>query len=164
MGKQSVNARHRIARKLFSVKPVVWLLSHTAHLIDRFFISVTDGRVSAAGTLAGVPVISLTTTGAKSGQPRTIPLLGIPDGDNIVLIASNWGQGHHPAWYYNIRANPAVQVALNGRTTPYMAYEAQGEERQRCWQMAVQIYPGYEAYKKWTNGREIPVLVLVESG
>lgn len=80
----------------------------------------------------------------------------------MILIASNWGHGYHPAWYYNIRANPEVQVVLNGRTIDYLAQEARGKERQRYWQQAVKIYPGYESYKKWTNGREIPVIILAQ--
>jgi deazaflavin-dependent oxidoreductase (nitroreductase family) len=161
MKDQPVKGYQRIARKVFSIRPVVWLLSHTAHVIDRFLMSLTNSRYSVAGLLAGVPVITLTTTGAKSGRPRTVPLLGIPDGEKMILIASNWGQGRHPAWYYNIRANHAVQVGVNGRTIDYVAHEAKGEERQGYWQTAVQVYPGYAAYKKWTDGREIPVIVLV---
>jgi deazaflavin-dependent oxidoreductase (nitroreductase family) len=151
---------HRISQKLISARIVTWLLSHSAHIIDRYTMRLTNGRFSAAALFTGLPVICLTTIGARSGRPHTIPLLGIPDGQNLIIIASNWGQGHHPAWYYNIRANPDVQVKKDGRTYAYIAHEAAGEERQRCWQTAVQCYPGYEAYKKWTDGREIPVIVL----
>ena len=157
---RSQNQGHQLFRKIFSIRPVTWLLSHVAHRLDRFLMTVTNGRYSAAGLLAGLPLISLTTIGAKSGQPRTIPLLGIPDGDNLIVIASNWGQGRHPAWYYNVRANPKVQLGLNGRVFDYVAYETEGKERQRCWQMAVQVYPGYNAYKKWSGTRQIPVIVL----
>lgn len=160
MNSQRVSGFHRGVRKIFSVRAVAWLLAHTAHLIDGFLMSVSNGRYSAAGLVAGVPVIRLTTIGAKSGQFRTVPLLGIPAGENIILIGSNWGQGHHPAWYYNVRANPEVQVESNGRTAAYLAHEANGEAYQEFWQIAASIYPGYEAYKKWTNGRKIPVLVL----
>ena len=161
MENQTVPQPYRTTRKIIATRPVVWLLSHTAHIFDRFLMSVTNGRHSVAALITGLPVINLTTTGAKSGRPRTVPLLGIPDSENLILIASNWGRGHHPGWYYNIRANPDVQVESDGRTTPYTAQEVQGEERQRCWQTAVRCYPGYEAYKRWTNGREIPVIKLV---
>jgi deazaflavin-dependent oxidoreductase (nitroreductase family) len=100
------------------------------------------------------------TIGAKSGRPRTVPLLGIPDQEKIILIASNWGQNRHPGWYYNVRANPDVRVESEGRELFYTAREVEGAERQGCWETAVQHYPGYEAYKRWTNGREIPVIVL----
>jgi deazaflavin-dependent oxidoreductase (nitroreductase family) len=149
-----------LAKKIFSVRPVVWLLARTAHVVDRALLSLTDGRYSAAALLTGLPVIGLTTIGAKSGRPRTVPLLGIPDEENLIVIASNWGQGRHPGWYYNVRANPDVQVESDGRELFYTAREVEGVERQRCWETAVQHYPGYEAYKRWTNGREIPVIVL----
>ena len=151
---------HRITRKLISARSVAWLLSRSAHIVDRFLMRVTNGRQSTATLLTGLPVICLTTIGARSGRSRTVPLLGIPDGENLILIASNWGQGHHPAWYYNIRTNPDVHVQRDGQTRLYIAREAAGDERQRCWHIAVQCYPGYEAYKKWTDGREIPVIVL----
>jgi deazaflavin-dependent oxidoreductase (nitroreductase family) len=89
-----------------------------------------------------------------------VPLLGIPDGEKLIIIASNWGQGHHPGWFYNLRANPEVLVEHEGETRACTAREVKGLERQRCWQLAIQYYPGYEAYKKWANGREIPVVLL----
>jgi deazaflavin-dependent oxidoreductase (nitroreductase family) len=160
MESQSVPQPYRITRKIIATRPAAWLLSHTAHLFDRFLMSITGGRHSLAALITGLPVINLTTIGAKSGRSRTVPLLGIPDGENLILIASNWGSGRHPGWYYNIRANPEVQVETAGQTTPYTAHETEGAERQQRWQTAVQCYPGYEAYKRWTNGREIPVIVL----
>lgn len=160
MENQSLRWPYRLTRKTISTRPIAWLLSHTAHLFDRFLMSLTGGRYSLAALITGLPVINLTTTGAKSGRPRTVPLLGIPDGPNLILIASNWGRGRHPGWYYNLRANPEVQVEADGRTAAYMACEVDGPERERCWQTAVQCYPGYEAYKKWAGGREIPVIVL----
>ncbi|MFZ0546878.1 MAG: nitroreductase/quinone reductase family protein [Candidatus Promineifilaceae bacterium] len=160
MANRPLGQPHRLARKIISTRPMAWFLSHTAHLFDRFLMARTGGRYSVAALMTGLPVISLTTTGARSGQPRTVPLLGIPDGKNLILIASNWGQRHHPGWYYNIQATPQVHVETNGQIVSYMAHRMEGMERQRCWQTAVQCYPGYEAYKKWTNGREIPVFLL----
>jgi deazaflavin-dependent oxidoreductase (nitroreductase family) len=147
-------------QKTISIRPVAWLLSHTIHHLDRYLILATNGRYSAANILTGLPTICLTTTGAKSGQPRTVPLLGIPEGDRIILIASNWGQSHHPGWYYNIRVNPDVEVTLNDACEVYVARITSGEERRRCWETAVRLYPGYASYKKWTAGREIPVIIL----
>lgn len=160
MKDQPVSGLYRITRKLISTRTAAWLLSRVAHLADRFLLSVTNGRTSFAALTTGLPVISLTTVGARSKQPRTVPLLGIPDGENLILIASNWGQGRHPGWYYNIRANSDVQVAWDGRTKSYTAREVEGAERQQYWKMAVQYYPGYEAYKRWADGREIPVFLL----
>jgi len=106
------------------------------------------------------PAVLLTTVGAKSGQPRPIPLLYVTDGENIVLIASNGGSPRHPAWYYNLRAHPEVQLLVNGRTATYTAHEATGAERARLWRKAVDLYAGYETYQQRTRGRQIPVMVL----
>lgn len=128
--------------------------------LDRVIYQRSNGRTTLSSILAGVPVILVKTTGAKSGQPRTVPLLGIPDGGNIILIASNWGGKKHPAWYYNLKANPKATVTLKGQTAVYTANEVTGEEREQCWARATVVYPGYNAYKKRTDGRVIPVLLL----
>ncbi len=136
------------------------LSAKAAPPLDRWIYRKSNGRATLSGILAGVPVILVTTAGAKSGQPRTVPLLGIPDGENIILIASNWGGKKHPAWYYNLKANPEATVALNGQNVIYTAKEATGEERERCWGRAAAVYPGYNAYKKRADGRVIPVMLL----
>jgi deazaflavin-dependent oxidoreductase (nitroreductase family) len=87
-------------------------------------------------------------------------LLGAPDGENIILIASNWGGKKHPSWYYNVKANPQVQLTIKGHSQAFRAQEVTGPERERCWQRAVAIYPGYELYKSRTDGRTIPVFLL----
>jgi deazaflavin-dependent oxidoreductase (nitroreductase family) len=88
--------------------------------------------------------------------------VGIPDGERLILIASNWGQAKHPAWYYNVKANPQVTITRDGVTRPYVAREVMGEERERCWAKAVALYPGYRGYAA-RAGRGIPVIVLKES-
>jgi deazaflavin-dependent oxidoreductase (nitroreductase family) len=104
--------------------------------------------------------VTLTTTGAKSGQPRSVPLVGLPDGENIILIASNFGQTHYPAWYHNLRASPKATLTLKGRTGYYWAEEVSGEVREAYWRQAVALYPGYAAYERRVGARHIPVLRL----
>ena len=123
-------------------------------------IRLTHGQQSLTNVLSGVPILTLTTIGAKSGQPRSVPLVGIPDGEKIVLFASNWGRTFYPAWYHNLRANPEAQVTWAGQTRTYVARAADAAERARYWQQAVNLYPGYAAYERRTQGRPIPVLVL----
>lgn len=132
----------------------------TAHRMDRLVLKLSGGRTTAVGLSAGLPLVTLTTTGAKSGQPRSVPLVGIPDGDRIVLIASNFGQAHHPAWYHNLRKTPQATVTVAGRSAQYLAREAEGPEYDRLWQQAVQLYAGYAAYRQRTAGRRIPILIL----
>ncbi len=136
------------------------LSAKIAPALDQLIYRKSNGRTTLSSMLAGVPVILVTTTGAKTGQSRTIPLLGIPDGENIILIASNWGGKKNPAWYYNLKANPEATVTLNGQNVVYIAREVTGEKRERCWARATAVYPGYNAYKKRADGRIIPVLLL----
>jgi len=110
--------------------------------------------------LGGLPVLTLTTTGARSGRKRDVPLIGIPDGIRIIVIASNFGKTNHPAWYYNLSANPEVEVTIGRRKGKYIAREAIEEEYDAYWEKAVSYYGGYDAYKKRTGGRKIPIIVL----
>ncbi len=132
------------------------------HLLDQPIYRWSNGRTTLSTILTGVPVLNLTTIGAQSNQARTIPLLCIPDGPNLILIASNWGRKKHPAWYYNLKANPKVKITINDTDTTltYMATEVFGEEREACWQTAVSIYPGYNAYAQRVQNRPIPVIKL----
>jgi deazaflavin-dependent oxidoreductase (nitroreductase family) len=136
------------------------LLIPTAHRLDRGVLRLSGGRTTAVGLMAGLPVLMLTTIGAKSGQLRTVPLVGIPEGERIVVIASNFGQTHHPAWYHNLKKNPQATVKMAGRSGDYVAREAKGKEYERLWKKAVALYAGYAAYKARTGGRQIPILVL----
>src|SRR5947209_1572003 len=78
--------------------------------LDRPIHRLTRGRHTMGSLLSGLPVVMLTTTGARSGKPRTVPILGIPVQGGVAVIASNWGQQHHPSWYHNLRAHPEAQV------------------------------------------------------
>lgn len=128
--------------------------------LDRFVLRLTGGRTSLAAILAGLPIVTLTTLGVKSGQPRSVPLVGLPDNETIVLIASNWGQTKHPAWYLNLRANPHAEISLAGHSRNYLAREASADEYKFYWNQAVNLYAGYAAYLKTAGTRHIPILVL----
>jgi deazaflavin-dependent oxidoreductase (nitroreductase family) len=108
-------------------------------------------------------VVILTTTGAKTGQQRTSPMLGVPDGDNLVVIAANWGQPHHPAWYHNLCAHPLATVTVRGVYRRVRAEEASGDERERLWQLGREVYPGGVVYARRAANRRIPVMVLAPS-
>ncbi len=151
---------HSVVRWAASQRMVAGIAAHILHRLDIRVVRMSRGRYTAAGWLAGLPMITLTAVGAKSGQPRSVPLAGIPDGENVILIASNWGQKKHPSWYYNVRANPEVTVAVNGQSQAFVARELDGDEREKGWDTAVGIYAGYNAYKSRTGGRKIPVMLL----
>jgi deazaflavin-dependent oxidoreductase (nitroreductase family) len=108
-----------------------------------------------------MPLCVIETLGAKSGLPRRTPLLYASDGADMVLIASSGGAAKHPSWFYNVRANPDVRVWANrGRSGDYRARVTEGEERERLWAIAAELYPGYEKYDVRAGAREIPVIAL----
>lgn len=102
------------------------------------------------------------TVGAKTGVERTTPLLATRDGDRIILIASSGGNPKHPGWYYNLKAKPQCRLRARSGDREYEAREADGDERERCWRLAVENYAGYEDYQSRV-ARRIPVMVLEPS-
>lgn len=122
---------------------------------------MTSGRRTLTSILTGLPMVMLTTTGARSGLPRTVPLLAVPDGARLVVVASNFGQQGNPAWYANLRKYPAATVAVEGGPPrPVNTYEAEGAERERLWALDLEVYPGRASYATRASGRRIPVMVL----
>ena len=153
------NAFQKMVHRLLILRPVSAFLSVALHHVDTLLLNLTHGQHTVT-RIVGLPIIQLTTTGAKTGQLRTMPLLSLFDGDKLALIASNFGQKHNPGWYYNLKAHPECQVRWGGREKIYIARETEGEEREKYWQMAVSFYTGYEKYKERAAHRRIPVMVL----
>ncbi len=137
--------------------PGTWLYLHVFPHIDRPLLRLSRGRLSIA---VGQPVLLLETVGARSGLRRETPLVYTASGEDVVLVASNGGRPGHPAWYHNLRAHPEAELTLRGRRGRYRAREAEGEERQKLWDRALEVYPGYDTYQRRTGGRRIPVMVL----
>ena len=117
----------------------------------------TGGRV---GAKAGhIPMLLLTTTGRKTGQPRTTPLGYLCDGDRMVVVASYSGDDRHPQWYLNLQANPEATVQAGARTLRVRAATATAEEKAELWPRAVAQYSGYAGYQQKTT-RDIPMVIL----
>jgi deazaflavin-dependent oxidoreductase (nitroreductase family) len=154
------NAVQRAVRRVAASGPGSWVFARAAPRIDRPVYRLTRGRHTFASLLSGIPVVLLTTTGARSGQPRTVPVLGLPTPDGLAVIASNFGQRHHPGWYHNLRANPEGTAALDGRSHRFRAVEAQGERRERIWDQGLRVYPGWSQYERRASHRQIAVFVL----
>jgi deazaflavin-dependent oxidoreductase (nitroreductase family) len=122
----------------------------------------TGGKIGAklAGqTFFKSPFILLTTTGRRSGQPRTTPLLCVRDGDRFLVIASFGGDDRHPQWFKNLQANPEATIELYGETIPVVATVATPEEKQVLWPKVLAAYKGYANYQRKTE-RDIPVVIL----
>jgi deazaflavin-dependent oxidoreductase (nitroreductase family) len=126
--------------------------------IDRRLMPLTRGRLS---TGLGQPVVLLHVRGARSGIERTVPLLATKTGDTVLLVASKAGAVKHPAWYHNVRANPDVELTIDGQRQPMRAHiVAEGEERERQWRIVCDNYSGYATYQRRAGGRVIPVVAL----
>lgn len=107
----------------------------------------------------GSTILLLTTTGRSSGQQRTIPLIYAQDGDRYVIVASKGGAPEHPGWYQNLEKTPEVELQVKAEVFRARARTVAGEERERLWQKANEVWPHYDEYAKRTT-REIPVVVL----
>jgi deazaflavin-dependent oxidoreductase (nitroreductase family) len=150
---------HPIIRRLSASRWGSRLIASRLHTWDRFVLRITRGRTTATSALTGLPVILLLSTGARSGLERVTPLLAIGDEERYLLIATNFGSRRNPDWYYNLKANPEVEI-LKGRTRRrYVARELDGEERRQGWASAVEHFTGYAAYEARAR-RRIPILVL----
>jgi deazaflavin-dependent oxidoreductase (nitroreductase family) len=108
----------------------------------------------------GAPTLLLTTTGRRSGEPRTTALIFGRDGDDYLVVASKGGAPQHPAWYLNLTAEPEVEIQVRAdRMTAVARTAADGDERARLWSIVTAVWPNYDVYVTRTD-RTIPVVVL----
>lgn len=107
----------------------------------------------------GSTILLLTTAGRKTGEKRTVPLIYAKDGDRYVIVASKGGAPEHPGWYQNIEKTPEVELQVLSDVFQARARTVQGEERERLWRKANEVWPDYDSYATKTD-REIPVVVL----
>jgi deazaflavin-dependent oxidoreductase (nitroreductase family) len=154
------NLLQRSVRRFAATGPGSWLFARTLHHADRIVYRASGERTTLASLLSGLPVVMLTSTGAKSGRETTVPLVGFEEGDAVILIASNYGQAHHPAWFYNLRAHPRARIAVRGRSRDVVAEEVESPERERHLGIAAVAYPGYRRYEQRAAPRRISVFRL----
>jgi len=135
------------------------LVFKTLNTFHRSVLKISGGRL---GWEAGkMPVLELTTTGRKSGQPRSVILTSpLQEGTTIVVVASRGGDDQHPAWFLNLRDDPDVEVAMQGRPRARMrARTADPDERARLWPLVTADHKNYAGYQTKTQ-REIPLVLL----
>jgi deazaflavin-dependent oxidoreductase (nitroreductase family) len=156
----NANRFQRLVWKVSSSRPGAWLFAKTLHHIDRLVLRLSRGRATVPGVLAGLPVITVATTGVRTGLRREAPLVGVPSGDDIAVIGTRFGQDHTPGWYFNLRAEPRAEVGYRGRTVPVVAREAEGDERDAVWARGCGMYAGYQAYARRIDSRPIHVMVF----
>lgn len=116
-------------------------------------------RNNPDGPFKGRPLLLLTTTGARSGERRTAPMMYVTDGDRLLVIASNAGASKDPAWYHNLVAHPEVTVEIGTETFDAIAVVTEGQERQRLWTRIVESYPFFADHQAKVT-RQIPVIAL----
>jgi len=138
-------------------KPGSWLL-RTLTPLDRRVLSRSRGRFTVLGPF-GAPTMLFTTTGSKSGHPRTSPLLYHREPGRLFVVGSNFGQAHHPAWTNNLLSDPRATVTIGGQDVLVRARLLTGAERDRIWQAFVALASTYDAYRSRTD-RDIRVFAL----
>lgn len=141
-------------------KPATWFYSKVAARIDPYLVRATRGKVDTSFGL--FPLLLLTVKGAKSGVERTVPLVYFTDRGDVILMASSFGRPRHPAWYHNLKAADEVTLEARGRRGRYKPSEAEGEDRDRLYALAQEIYAGYGVYEERaaTVQRTVPVMRL----
>ena len=156
-----VNPLRRAAIRLGSS---TWLprLAPVVVRLDTGLYRVTGGRL-ALMSVTGLPDLTLTVLGRRTGRPRSVPLLGVPHGSGWLVAGSNWGGDQIPAWAINLEAAGTAVVTRRGRDTPMSARRVQGSERDELWAVMLRTWPNFARYAGRTT-REIPVFVLTPSG
>lgn len=157
-----MNLYVRTMRGVSRTKGMRWLMRTVQPTLDMKL----KGTRFAPSTFGGVdtPLCYLTTTGRKSGEPRTVPLVYVSTADDAVaVVASNYGQKHHPAWSYNLDANASGSLEINGEARPVVARSATAAETSELWPQFSAVWPGYDTYREITD-RDIKMYLLEPGG
>jgi deazaflavin-dependent oxidoreductase (nitroreductase family) len=133
------------------LSPTEWVREQTERILEQ---GTTDGV-----EVLDRPIVLFTTTGAKSGKKRYVPLMRVEENGRYAMVASKGGDPAHPSWYHNVVAHPQVTVQDGDKVAELTAREVDGAEREHWWKLAVQAYPPYAEYQEKTD-RLIPVFVL----
>lgn len=129
---------------------------HLATWVDRPLMRLSRGRLRLSFV---IPVLLLRCQGAHTGILREVPLLYVPVGDDVLVVASNGGQTRAPAWCYNLRGRPEVECLMKGETSRFLAEELTGQSRDDAWRRVTAVYPGYLEYAQRAQ-RLIPLFLL----
>ncbi len=124
---------------------------------ERFMELISFGRLQASGLL--VPSLLLHTVGAKTGEPRTVALMYCPDGDDCLVVASNFARENHPAWSYNLMKNPDAEISIHGKRRPVHAVRVADTDLETTWEFIQEQWPDYRKYET-TSGRTLRIFRL----
>lgn len=148
----------RMVNRISATRPGSWLVRNLAAKVDPLIFRATDGRFAITGRPT-LPMLSLTTIGRRSGEPRTVQLGYHRVDDDLLVVASAMGQDRHPAWRHNLEANPDAEVRLRGETYPVTATLLSPDEKAVHWAAIKQTIPQMSTYEERTD-REIGVFRL----
>ncbi len=148
----------RYVNRFSATRAGSWIVKHVAAKIDPVIFRVTNGRFTSTGKPT-LPMLTMTTTGRRSGEPRPVQLAYHADGDDLLVVASAMGQERHPAWSHNIDADPSVEVRVRGEVYPATATKLDEDEKQRLWPAIATTIPQMHVYEARTD-RNIKVYRL----
>ncbi|HMM93789.1 nitroreductase family deazaflavin-dependent oxidoreductase [Phycicoccus sp.] len=154
------NAGQRAMQAVGSTRAGAWVLARVLPATDRGVARLTRGRTTLSGGVSGLPTLVLSTTGRRSGRVREAQLIGVPVGDGLALLGTNFGQNRTPTWVLNLEADPRASVSYRGVTCDVVARAVTEAERPEVLGRAVAVYPGYARYLARVRGREVRVLIL----
>ena len=160
LASDSTPAHQRWIRWFAATSLGAWLFARVLHRLDRIAFRLSGGRRMLTSAVSGLPVIMLTTTGSRTGLPRTVPVLGFPIQRDIAVAAGNFGRTRDPAWCLNLRRDPHARIAVDGQTRQVVAEELAGEARETIWRQCLAIYPGGSTYAVRAGARTIGVFLL----
>ncbi|MFE2064890.1 nitroreductase family deazaflavin-dependent oxidoreductase [Streptomyces sp. NPDC059467] len=147
----------RLVQRVSATRGFAKVAPHVVPALDRAVHRLSRGRVLLSAQM--LPGVILTSTGARSGQPRRTPLACMPQGDGWFLVGSNFGRDDHPAWTYNLLRHPDAEISWKGRDVPVTARLLEGEERAAAWRELLTFWPPYAAYQERV-ARELRVFRL----
>ena len=154
----TVPRRVRLARRL-ALNPVFRRIGKVVvPPLDRLLHRLSGGRLHLAGL--AVPTLVLVVAGRRSGQPRSTPLAYVPDGDDYLVVGSNWGQASHPTWTLNLREADTAVVEARGRRITVRPQLLEGAAREQVWPRLTAVWPAYDDYSHRAGGRELRVFRL----
>jgi deazaflavin-dependent oxidoreductase (nitroreductase family) len=154
------NLAQRGVRWLTATRSGAWLLSLTLRHIDRAVLRLTAGRSSFTSLAAGLPVIVLTSLGARSGRRRSTTMLGIPVGEGLAVAGGDFGQPTIPQWTHNLHVHPEAEVGYHGRSVHVRARPATPIEAKAAIAAAIDVYPPFAIYVERCRNRPLPVFLL----
>ena len=154
------NAAQRALQALVASRGGAWVFSRILPTLDTWVQWASRNRHTVPSLLAGIPVVDLTTTGRKSGLPRTTHLIAIPYADTLALLGTNFGQQSTPAWALNLEAKPAATLSYRGTTLDVVARPASDEEHAEVLDRSEQLYIGYRKYETRIPHRRLRIFIL----